>query len=166
MNEQTAAQAATRQVDLSRVYAAPREAVFRAWTDPDQVASWWGPDGFDAPRDKIAIEPRVGGRFHVVMTVADPAIATGMGVPLGTEFPDSSEIVELVEGELIVLRHAAQPEIGIPFEAVTRVAFADAGDGRTRVTVSSGPYAEAMAHNAERGWTQQLGKLERLLAGA
>lgn len=159
MSQQTAA----RMVDLTRVVAASRETAFRAWIDPQEVSRWWGPDGFDAPLEKIVIEPRPGGRFHVAMVVADPAIATGMGVPLGTEFPDSAVIDELVEPELLVLRHLAQPEAGLPVESVTRVEFHDEGDGRTRVVVSSGPYTDAIAPKAQAGWEQQLGKLDRLL---
>jgi uncharacterized protein YndB with AHSA1/START domain len=57
----------TRNVELERTFEAPRELVFRAFTDPDQVPQWWGPEGFHTPREKVEIEPRVGGRYHVVM---------------------------------------------------------------------------------------------------
>lgn len=152
----------SRWVDLERVYAAPRERVFAAWTDPDQVAQWWGPDGFDAPREKLEIDLRVGGRFAITMVVRDPEIAAGMGVDVGAEFPDHTEIVELVEPELLVLRAAAQPEFGLPVETVNRIEFHAEGDS-TRVVVRSGPYTDEMGGHAEAGFSQQLEKLVTLL---
>jgi uncharacterized protein YndB with AHSA1/START domain len=153
------------EVRLARTYAAPRDVVFKAWTEPDQIAKWWGPEGFDAPREKIEVDLRVGGTFTVVMVLRSEEIARGMGVEAGTEFPDSSEIVELEENALIVLRSAPQPHHGIPDEVLTRISFYD-DEGGTRVEIVSGPHTDEMAPNAEMGWQQQLGKLERLLAAA
>src|SRR4051794_32864996 len=50
-----------QQVLITRIFDAPRDVVFRAWTDPDQVAQWFGPDGFEAPRETVEIDLRVGG---------------------------------------------------------------------------------------------------------
>ena len=52
---------------ITRIFEAPREVVFAAWLDPDQVAEWYGPEHFTTPREKITIEPRVGGRWDVTM---------------------------------------------------------------------------------------------------
>jgi uncharacterized protein YndB with AHSA1/START domain len=155
----------TAEVRLSQVFDAPAETVFAAFTEPDQISQWWGPHGFEAPREKIEIDLRVGGRFEVVMVVASEEIAGGMGVPLGAEFPDSSEIVELEAPRLIVLRSAAQPEIGLTYDSTTRIEFAEEGEGRTRVTIAGGPYTPEMAPNAQLGWQQQLEKLGSLLRG-
>ena len=151
------------QVQLSETYDAPPEQVFRAFTDPEQVSRWWGPHGFEAPREKISIDLRVGGTFEIVMVVRSEEIAAGMGVKVGAEFPDRSEIVELVEPELLVLRSPAQPEMGLAFDSTTRIELAEAGDGRTRVSVIGGPYTPEMAPNARMGWQQQLEKLASLL---
>ena len=164
MNEQAQGTVADREVSITRLFDAPRETVFKAWTDPDQVAQWWGPEGFDAPRDKITIEPRVGGRFDITMVVRNREMAAGMGVEVGTEFPDHSTITELVEGKLIVSESEPQPEIGLPVKTVNRVEFHDEGDGTTRVEIRSGPYTSDMAPNAEMGWKGQLDKLDQLLA--
>lgn len=155
--------AAHHELRLERTYDAPREVVFAAWTEPDQLTHWWGPDGFDHPRDKIEVDLRVGGRFNVVMVVAAPEIAEGMGVPLGTEFPDFSVIAELRIPELLVLHSDAQPDFDIPVPITSRIEFHAEGE-RTRVVVQSGPYTDGMAPNAELGWTQQLVKLDTLLA--
>jgi uncharacterized protein YndB with AHSA1/START domain len=99
MNDSTPV--ATDQVVLiTRIFEAPREQVFRAWTDPDQVAAWYGSDHFDTPRERILIDLRVGGRYELTMVRRDG----------GGEFAIGYEIVELVEPELIVLR--SDPDAG------------------------------------------------------
>jgi uncharacterized protein YndB with AHSA1/START domain len=140
------------EVRVTHVFDAPRDVVFAAWTDPDQVARWWAPAGFDIPIESVEIEPRVGGRFHLVMVQSDG----------GARFPYRSEIVEISEPELIVLKAAPIDEAGIA-ETVTRIAF-EADGGRTRMTITSGPYTEETRPNAEVGWIELMANLERHLA--
>jgi uncharacterized protein YndB with AHSA1/START domain len=163
MSEESLAGTADRRFVIDRTYAAPRERVFEAWTDPDILALWWGPDGFDTPRAKVYIELRVGGRYDKVMVLRSPAIAAGMGVPVGAEFPDRAEIVELDPPALLVLRSEPQPDMGLVEATVTRVEFHEEAGGGTRVTLSDGPYTELMAGHAEAGWTGSFDKLGRLL---
>jgi uncharacterized protein YndB with AHSA1/START domain len=145
--------AADQQVLITRIFDAPREEVFRAWTDPDQVAEWYGPEHFDAPREKIHIDPRVGGRWEVTMVQRDG----------GAEFPAVYEIVELVEPELLVLRSDPMPEYGMPEPIVTRVEFHDDG-GKTRMTLTDGPYPSNRG-DAEAGWNGAFDKLGRFVSG-
>ena len=152
MTDPSTPTATDRQVLITRIFDAPREQVFAAWIDPDQVAAWYGPEHFDAPREHVHIEPRVGGRWEVTMVQRDG----------GAEFPASYEIVELVEPELIVLRCEPMPEMGLHEGVVTRVEFHDHGD-KTRMTLSDGPYPMGGGH-AEAGWNGALGKLAALLA--
>jgi uncharacterized protein YndB with AHSA1/START domain len=138
---------------VTHVFDAPREEVFGAWTDPEQVARWWAPDGFHVPSESVTIEPRVGGRFELAM-----AQAGGDGV----SYPYRARFVELVEPELIVLE--AEPVPGADIErTVLRVVFEALGE-RTRMTVTSGPYTEEMRTSAEAGLVALMGNLERLLA--
>jgi uncharacterized protein YndB with AHSA1/START domain len=139
------------EVSVTHVFDAPREAVFAAWTDPEQVAKWWAPDGFEVPPESVEIQPRVGGRFDLAM------LASGGQ----SRFQYRSEIVEFSEPELIVLSSEAIPEAGIA-ETITRVVF-EADGGRTRMTVTSGPYTDEMRGNAEAGWFDVIANLERLL---
>jgi uncharacterized protein YndB with AHSA1/START domain len=125
-----------------------------------------GPEGFDSPRESVSVDLRAGGHLEVTMVVASAEIAAGMQVDPGTEFPDRSEIVALVEPELLVLRSEAQPEIGLPVPTITRIELHEDGDGRTRLTLTSGPHTEMMAPNAQTGWSQSFDKLERLLAAS
>jgi len=162
MTEPTTKQEADQEVVITRVFDAPRELVFRAWTDPDYIAKWWGPEGFDTPRESVNVDLRVGGRFDLVMVVASAEIAAGMRVDVGAEFVDRSEIVELVEPELLVLSLEAQPDIGLPVPTVTRIEFHEDGEG-TRLKLTGGPYTPMMKPNAEAGWSGSFDKLERLL---
>ena len=103
--------------------------MFRAWTDPDEVAAWYGPEHMEAPRERIHIDLRVGGRWELTMVQRG-----GDG-----EFAIGYEILELVEPELIVLRSDPMPEMGMHEPVVVRVEFHDHG-AKTRMTLSDGPY--------------------------
>ena len=143
-----------QEVLITRIFDAPRERVFKAWTDPDEVAEWYGPDQFDTPRERIHIDLRVGGRYALTMIQRDN----------GAEFPAVYEIVELVEPELLVLRSEPMPEYGMPEPIVTRVEFHDHG-AKTRMTLSDGPYPPEGSGHAEAGWNAALDKLATLTAG-
>ena len=58
-------------IEITRVFDAPPERVYRAFTDPDQFARWYGPVGFGVPRDTVEVDARVGGwqRFELVGVV-------------------------------------------------------------------------------------------------
>jgi uncharacterized protein YndB with AHSA1/START domain len=145
--------AADQQVLITRIFEAPREQVFKAWTDPDQVAAWYGPEHFDTPRERIHIDLRLGGRYELTMVQRDS----------GAEFTIGYEIVELVEPELIVLRSDPMPEVGMHEPTITRVEFNDHG-AKTRMTLSDGPYPAGRDH-AEAGWTAAFDNLAALVAG-
>lgn len=154
MTDSTNRAPAEREVLITRVFEASRERVFKAWTDPDEVAVWYGPEHMEAPRERIHIDPRVGGRWEVTM------------VPRGggREMPIGYEIVELVAPELIVLRSDPMPEMGMHAAVVLRVEFHDHGD-KTRMTLSDGPYPREASTHAETGWGGALDKLTALIAG-
>ena len=57
--------AAAQVIEIARVYPAPREAVWAAWTDPAQIARWWGKRGWSTPPESVAIELRPGGVFRL-----------------------------------------------------------------------------------------------------
>jgi uncharacterized protein YndB with AHSA1/START domain len=152
MTEQTPVETGPQdqQVEITRVFDAPRQLVFDAWTDPDQVARWWGPDGFHTPPETVEIDLRVGGRYHLAM-VQD---ATGV------QFPLRYEVIELVAPELIVLKHEPMPEMGIHEPTITRIELHDDG-GRTRMSLTDGPYT--VSGHAEQGWNASFAKLNSLL---
>ena len=135
-----------QEVVITRIFDAPRAEVFRAWTDPERVAAWYGPEHFDT--QGVRIELRVGGRYELTM------VQRGSGA----EFPVGYEIVEMVEPELLVMR--SDPIPGMHGTIYTRVELEDLGD-RTRMTLTDGPYPET--GHAERGWSAAFDKLARLL---
>jgi len=152
MNDRTPVAAADQQILITRIFDAPRERVFQAWTDPDQVAAWYGPEHFDTPHDRIHIDLRVGGRYELTMVRRDG----------GGEFAISYEIVEFVEPELIVLRSSPMPDVGMHEPTIARVEFLDHG-AKTRMTLSDGPYPAGRDH-AEAGWIAAFDKLAALVA--
>jgi uncharacterized protein YndB with AHSA1/START domain len=137
---------------ITRIFDAPRADVFAAWTDPDQVSQWFGPEHFDTPREKVRIDLRVGGRYELTMVQRDS----------GAEHAIGYDILELVEPELLVLRSDPIPEIGMHEPTVTRVELHDHGS-KTRMTLSDGPYPAGREH-AEAGWNGAFDKMERALA--
>ena len=137
-----------QQVLITKVFDAPRELVWAAWTDPAHVARWFGPEGFEVPPESVTIDLRVGGAYELTM------------VGGGGRQPLTYEIVELDPPRLLVLRCDPIPEVGIHEETFTRVELHDHG-GKTRMTLSDGPYTEA--RYAEAGWLQSFEKLVALL---
>jgi uncharacterized protein YndB with AHSA1/START domain len=153
MSDSTPVGTADQEVLITRIFEAPREQVFRCWTDPDEVAAWYGPEHMDAPRERIRIDPRVGGRWELTMVQRGG----------GAEFSIGYEIIELVEPELIVLRSDPMPQMGMHEPIVVRVEFHDHGT-KTRMTLSDGPYPGGHGH-AEAGWNAAFEKLAAHVAG-
>jgi uncharacterized protein YndB with AHSA1/START domain len=154
MSDSTPVHGTEQEVLITRIFEAPRETVFRAWTDPDQVAAWYGPEHFDTPRERIRIDLRVGGRYELTMVQRDG----------GAEFAIGYEILELVEPELIVLRSDPMPEVGMHVPTVLRVEFYDHG-AKTRMTLTDSPYPPAGRGHAEAGYNAAFDKLATLVAG-
>jgi uncharacterized protein YndB with AHSA1/START domain len=142
---------ADQEVLITRVFDAPREQVFRAWTDPDEVAAWYGPERMNTPREKVHMDLRVGGRYELTMVQRGG----------DTEFSIGYEILELVEPALIVLRSDPMPQVGMHEPTILRVEFHEHG-AKTRVTLSDGPYPAGAGH-AEAGWNAAFDKLATLV---
>jgi uncharacterized protein YndB with AHSA1/START domain len=146
--------ATDQEVLITRIFEAPRERVFKAWTDPDEVAAWFGPAAFETPRERIRIDLRVGGRYELTMVRRDG----------GGEFAIGYEIVEVVEPELIVLRSDPMPQMGTHEPPVVRVEFHDHG-AKTRMTLSDSPHPPDGRGHAEAGWSAAFDKLAARVAG-
>jgi len=155
MNDSTPVSAADQEVLITRIFDARREQVFRAWTDPAEVAAWYGPEHMEAPRDRVNIDLRVGGRWELTMVPRDGG---------GGEFSIGYDILELVEPELIVMRSDPMPEAGMHEPTIVRVEFHDHGE-KTRMTLSDGPLPAAGRGHAEAGYNAALDKLGAFLAG-
>jgi uncharacterized protein YndB with AHSA1/START domain len=151
---------------VTRTFDAPRELVWKAWTDPKYVIQWWGPKGFTAPVCKIDF--RVGGKFLI-----------GMRTPDGQEFWNGGEYHEIVPYEKIVSSmyfsdaegNKVDPaELGIEHEAIEDAfdvtLFEDLGNGQTRLTfIGNEPLESAKNSGQMEGWIQILDKLAEVVAG-
>jgi uncharacterized protein YndB with AHSA1/START domain len=145
MDAHTTAEA--QQVAITHVFDAPIDEVFRAWTDPDELAAWYGPASMRTPRESIQIDLRVGGRYELKMVSLDGE----------REFSIGYEIVELSPPELLVLRSEPMPEAGKDSSTTVRVVLEDL-DGRTRMTLTDGPLPYGREH-AEAGYRAAVEKL-------
>jgi uncharacterized protein YndB with AHSA1/START domain len=143
---------AEREITITRVFDAPRELVFKAWTDAKHVAQWWGPKGFTNP--VCELDARVGGMLRIHMRAPD-----------GSIYPMKGEIRELVAPERLVFTSIAVDAAGRHLlEGLTTVTFADEG-GKTKLTLHAKAVAvveEAVAYlqGMEAGWTQSIDKLQ------
>ena len=143
------------QILITRVFEASRDRVFRAWTDPAEVSAWYGPEHMEAPRERIHIDLRVGGRYELAMVQRDGG---------GREFSIGYDIIELIEPELLVLRSDPMPEMGMHEPTILRLEFHDHGT-KTRLTLSDGPFPSQGRAPAESGWNAALGELAAHMAG-
>ncbi len=142
-----------REIDIVRVFDAPPELVWRAWTDPDQIAVWWGPDGMNTPRESVEMELRPGGVFRLTM-VAEAS---------GDEFPTDMRFTKVDEPSVLEFAWEGQRGVGGGTSTIT---FKDLGDGRTEMTNHYAGYlTDVIQGYMEAGSNQQFDKLAAHLAG-
>lgn len=141
-------------IEITRIFGAPRELVYRAFTDPDELARWFGPVGCAVPRDSIEIDARVGGHLRFLMT--GPDVRT----------PVDMVFTEVVENELLAGETEATgvPGVAGPLRVHLRVEFHDEGDGKTRLELRQGPFgAGRLGPDTRDGWDSSFTKLDALL---
>ena len=147
-----------RELTLTRVFDAPRALVYQMWTDPKHLAEWFGPKGFTNPICEV--DPRVGGRIHVVMRS-----------PWDSEHPMEGVFREVVKNERLVFTNDAVDAKGsLLIQSVTTVTFEDAG-GKTKMTMHTDAkgmvdIAARMLDGMKDGWSQSFDKLEAAIARA
>jgi uncharacterized protein YndB with AHSA1/START domain len=145
-----------RHINITRVFDAPRELVFKAWTDPAHMAAWWGPKGFTNPVCEMDV--RVGGAIRIVMRGFD-----------GVDYPMTGTFHEITPPERLVFMCVARDAHNHPLlESLATVTFEDVG-GKTKLTVWAdavglAPVAPKMLAGMEIGWTQSLERLGDLVA--
>jgi len=140
--------AAARTMVMERVIAAPVDVVWQAWSDPEALPQWWGPDGFSCRTQRIDL--RAGGEWVFDMIGPD-----------GTVFPNHHRILRHDAKSLIVYT-LHWGENG-PKHADATVRFEDLGDS-TKITmamefVTQEEHDQAVGYDAHRLGLQTLGKL-------
>jgi uncharacterized protein YndB with AHSA1/START domain len=144
------------QLNVSRVFPAPRELVFQAWSSAEHVKHWFCPQVFTVPH--ATVEFRAGGKFDVCMRAPD-----------GQEHWTRGHFVDIIPNARLVIEMGVADADNQPiFSAHTVVDFKDECDG-TRMTVAQTytlfqPIAEMMVGGAEQGWKETLDRLGRALA--
>jgi uncharacterized protein YndB with AHSA1/START domain len=150
---------------VTRIFDAPRELVWKAWTDPKYVMQWWGPKGFTAP--VCEIDFRVGGKFLYCMRTPD-----------GQEGWNAGEYHEIVLHEKIVSSmyfsdaegNKVEPaEYGIEHEAIDDAydvtLFEDLGNGQTKLTfIGNDSMQNAIESGQLEGWEETLDKVAAVVA--
>jgi uncharacterized protein YndB with AHSA1/START domain len=140
-----------RTLVIERVFRASPERVFRAWTDPAVLATWWGPEGYTTP--ELTFDLRAGGAWRTVMRS-----------PEGNAHPVSGVYREVDPPRRLVLTWAWDEDGERGHETEIEITFAPAGNGTLMRLVQrifqSGPARDRHRH----GWTQSFAKLERLFA--
>jgi uncharacterized protein YndB with AHSA1/START domain len=150
---------AERTVTITRILKAPRNLVWKAWTDTAMLKQWWGPEQFTTP--KAEGEVRVGGEMH--MTMRGPK-----GSPFDMDFPMVKRYREIMPGKKLVFDNEPLGPNGEKLiEGLTTVTFADHPQGTLMEMTTSAkalmPQAVAMLAGMEIGWSQSLDKLTHLV---
>ena len=150
MEERNSAETAgqDRVLVITRIFNAPRRLVFKAWTDPEQIARWQGPKGFKTTVEKNELRPGGQYRFHML----DPD---------GGDHWSQGIFQEIVEPERLVMFGSwadAEGNYTRPKTTVT-VTFDDLGD-KTRLTLRQEIFESVTARDEHKGgWNSSLDRL-------
>lgn len=148
------AEAAQRELVITRVFDAPRSLVFKAWTEPERVMCWLGPKGFTALEFEMDLRP--GGAWR-----------SRMRSPEGTEYANGGIVREIVEPERLVFTFAWDDEDGKPGrEMLVAITFAER-EGGTEMTFTQAVFESAEDRDGHReGWGESFDRLAEYLAQA
>jgi uncharacterized protein YndB with AHSA1/START domain len=155
----------TERMVVTRIFDAPRELVWKAWTDPKYVMQWWGPKGWTSPACEIDF--RVGGKYLFCMRAPDG----------GYEGWNAGEYREIVPYEKIVStmyfadskgNRISSAELGIEDEGIDDspdvILFEHIGNGQTKLTfIGNETMRNALESGQFEGWKEQLDKIAAVL---
>jgi uncharacterized protein YndB with AHSA1/START domain len=149
-----ATQAEERVLVVTRVFDAPRELVFKMWTDPQHLIHWYGPRGFTLPSCTLDLRP-------------DGNWRSCMRSPEGREYWVHGIFREIVASERLVFTWMHENADGTPgHETLVTVTF-DAQGGKTKLTLRQAVFESVKERDSHRGgWTSSLERLAECLATA
>ena len=156
MNQNEVAQS-DHELIVTRIFDAPRELVFKVWTEPEHIAQWWGPKGFTTRVTELDLRP--GGTWRYIMTG-----------PNGAEYPIKGVFREVIPPERIVTDDGFDEGYeqvvkgDLPPGMVTTVSFEDL-DGKTKLTLqmthaSAEDRRQHEAMGVVAGWNSSFDRLE------
>lgn len=156
-----------KDLKFERVFNAPRQLVWKAWSDPEIMKKWWGPKNWSAPI--IKLDFKVGGKYLLCMRgqmgPGQPEVDAWSG-GVYKEIDPMNKIVVLdsfadKDGNLVHASKYGLPE-SFPMESIIEMTFQDAPAGKTKLTVYypdiTGIEGDMLA-NMTQGWNQSLDKL-------
>ncbi len=141
------------ELTITRTFNAPRSLVFDAWTRPEHLARWSGPEGFTNPQAEMDLRP--GGKYRACLRSPD-----------GVEHWVQGVYREIAPPERLVMTHAWEDASGQPGPAsVVTVTLKELGPNRTAMTFHQAPFASIASRDGhEGGWSSSFNQLETLLA--
>jgi uncharacterized protein YndB with AHSA1/START domain len=150
-----ATESAERELVITRVFNAPRSLVFKAWTEPERLAQWWGPRGYSLP--SCQIDPRPGGFYRFQMRSPEGDIHWWHGV-----------VREIIERERIVWTCSINNADGTSISAETLLTVTlEEYAGKTRLTLHQAIFESTAVRDAHsHGWNDAFGRLAEHLASA
>ena len=140
-------------IEITRAFEAPREAVWREWTEPERFADWYGGPSGQVPLDTVSMDVKPGGKWSLVMYA-----------PRG-EIHWDGEYLEVERPERLVFTVSDQPDVDE--YALCTVVLTEIGDGRTEMLFTqTGPLPPKQIELATRGWGIFFDRIaERLASG-
>lgn len=152
-NEQPTA-IAERELTITRVFDAPRELVWKAWTEPERILQWLGPRGFEGLDAEMDARP--GGAWHFRMRAPD-----------GTLYANGGTVREMIEPERLAFTFAWDDPDGRPGrEMMVTITLAEVGD-KTEMTFHQAVFESVEDRDGHRvGWSESFDKLAEYLARA
>jgi uncharacterized protein YndB with AHSA1/START domain len=150
-----------KELKMTRTFDAPRELVYNAWTDPELVKQWWGPNGVHSQVNDWQAQP--GGKIDLIMIAGEE-----LGDFKDQQWPMGGAFVELDKPTKIVFTANAINEGKVILEHRTTVTFEEK-NGKTEMNVHVVvtkvlPGSEFAIKGMEQGWNQQLDKLVKFVA--
>ncbi len=145
---------ATQAVRIARTIRATPERLFKAWTDPKELANWWHMDNAESKFAGATLDLKVGGRYRVGMTNTDGKTHVAVG-----------EYREVTRPTKLVFTWNWEDQSMGGSNTLVTVEFRDVGGGKTEVVLTHERFTdEKAAQGHEQGWTQLLKVLERAVA--
>ena len=142
-------------IRIRRVFDAPRERVWREWTEPERFADWYGGPQCDVPLDSVVMDVRAGGRWRLTM----------FAPPDRRRIDWRGEYLEVLAPERLVFTVSDQPRDDA-FELVT-VVLTRLGDDRTEMLFEQrGSMSPAQYERATEGWGGFFDRMDERLATA
>lgn len=141
---------------IQRVFNAPRAAVFQAWTDPEALKQWWGPEGFSTPSADIDL--RVGGRYRLEMRAPDGETAFLIGEYKQVE-PPARLVYTWAWEDGSACGDGHEPVKG---ESLIRVDFVDLGDKTEIILLHEGLPTAQSREEHHHGWSGSFDRLDKL----